>query len=71
MSFKISKDHDDESFIIPPDLFGITKSFISIKLKHFMKEFQRLTDVFKVRMTWKTRNTQSLFLLKRYNLYFF
>ena len=47
MSFKKVKNHRDESFIIPPDFFGIIKSFISIEIpycelnkiksKHFLK----------------------------------
>ena len=33
--FQKSKDHRNESFIIPPDLFGITKPFISIEISYF------------------------------------
>lgn len=35
---KMDKDHGDESPTISPNLFGITKLFISIKIKTFLKE---------------------------------
>ena len=48
--FQKGKDHEDESAIISPDLFGISKPLISIKIpycefneiksKHFLKKFQ-------------------------------
>ena len=32
--FQNGKSHWDESFIIPPDLFGITKTFIFIEIPY-------------------------------------
>ena len=65
-------DHGDENFTIPPDLFGISKPFISIEMpygelsetksNHFSKKFHKFTnDGFSV----VTRNN-----LEIYNLYF-
>ena len=33
--FQRGKDHGGENFIIPPNLFGITKTFISIEMLYF------------------------------------
>ena len=30
--FQKGKNHGDERFIIPPDLFGITEAFISVEI---------------------------------------
>ena len=62
--FQKGKECGDESFIIQPSLFEITKSFISIevplcelKLKHSLKKFHKLTNSsFIIVITWKTRN---------------
>ena len=78
--FQKGKDHGDDSFIIPPDLLGITKPFISIEIpycelneiksKHFLKKFYKFTnDGFRVLIRWKTRNIPSLFPLKDKNDY--
>ena len=75
-----SKYHGDESFIIPPDLFGITKPFTSIEIpycelnkitsKQICKIFQKFTnDDFRVVITRKSRNIRSLFTLKDKNDY--
>ena len=73
--FQKSKECRDESFIIPPTLFAITKSFIfleipycepnEIKSKHFLKKCHKFTNnSFRMVITWKTRNIQSLSPLK-------
>ena len=78
MSFKkemknYEKNYGDESFIISPDLLGITKTFISIEIlycelneiksKHFLKKLHQFTNyVFRVIITWKTKNILSYFL---------
>ena len=33
--FEKGKEHGDENFIIPPNLFEITKPFISIEIPYF------------------------------------
>ena len=33
--FQRGKDHGGENFTIPPNLFGITKTFISIEMLYF------------------------------------
>ena len=73
--FQKGKECEDESFIIPPSLFEITKPFIfleipycklgEIKSKHFLKKFNKFTNnSFRMVTMWKTRNMQSLFPLK-------
>ena len=73
--FQKVKDHWDESLIIPPDFFGITKPFISIEIpyyelseiksNYFLKNLDKFTnDGFKVAITYKTGNIRSLFPLK-------
>ena len=73
--FQKGKECGDESFIIPPSLFEITKPFIfveipycelnEIKSKHFLKKFHKFTNnSFRIVITWKTRNIRSLFPLK-------
>ena len=75
--FRKGKDHGVESFMIPPDLFGITKTFISteipycglneIKSTHLLKKFHKfINDGFTVGITCETRNLRSLFPLKDY-----
>ena len=70
--FQKGKDCGDESFIIPTGLFEIAKSVIfveihycelnEIKLKHFLKKVHKFTNnSFRMVITWKTRNMQSLF----------
>ena len=65
--FQNGKDHGDESFIIPPDSFGISKPFISVEIpycelneikpKYFLKKFHKfINDGFQAIKTWKTRN---------------
>ena len=72
--FQKGKDHRDESFIIPPDLFGIIKPFMpieipycelnEIKSKELLRKFHKFTnDGFTVIIRWKTRNIRSLFPL--------
>ena len=72
------KEYGDESFIIPPTLFEITKPFIfveipycelnEIKSKHFLKKFHKFTNnSLRILITWKTRNIRSLFPLKEKN----
>ena len=69
--FQKGKDYADESFVISPNLFGITKPFISIvshqtfqpycevneiKSEHFLKKFDKSSnDGFRVVMTWEAR----------------
>ena len=78
--FQKGKEYGDESFIIPPSLFEITKSFIfveipycelnEIKSKHFLKKFHKFANnSFRIIITWKTRNMRSLFPLKDKNNY--
>ena len=47
-NFKIGKECGDESLIIPPSLFEITNTFISveneIKSKRFLKKFHKFTN---------------------------
>ena len=73
--FQKGKDYGDESFVIPPDFFGIAKHFMSIEIpyselneiksKHFLKKSHRFTnDGFRIVIAWKTKNRQSLFPLK-------
>ena len=70
----------DESFIIPPSLFEITKPFIfveipycelnEIKSKCFLKKFHKFTNnSLRIVVTWKTRNIRSVFPLKDKNDY--
>ena len=65
--FQKGKECGDESFIIPNNLFEITKPFIfveipccelnEIKSKHFLKKFHKFTNnSFRMVITWKTRN---------------
>ena len=78
--FQKGKECGDESFIISPSLFEITKPFIfveipycelnEIKSKHFLKKFHKFTNnSFRMVITWKTRNIRSLFPLKDKNDY--
>ena len=78
--FQKGKECGDESFIIPPSLFEITKPCIfveipycelnKIKSKHFLKKFHKFTsNSFRIAITWKTRYIQSLFPLKDKNNY--
>ena len=71
----VVKECGDESFIIPPTLFEITKPFIfveipycelnEIKSKHFLRKFHKFTNnSFRMVIMWQTRNIQSLFPLK-------
>ena len=80
--FQKGKECGDESFIIPTSLLEIAKSFIfieipdcelnEIKSKHFLKKFCKFTsNSFRMVITWKTRNLQSLFPLKDKNNYKF
>ena len=70
--FQNGKNYGDESCIISPNLLGIIKTFISIEIlycelgeikpKHFLKKFHQFTNyVFRVIVTWKTRNILSYF----------
>ena len=73
-NFQKGKECGDESFIIPPSLFEITNTFISvengIKSKHFLEKFHKFTNnSFKMVITWNTRNIQLLFPLKDKNDY--
>ena len=65
--FQKNKECGDESFIIPPSLFEITKPFIfieipycelnKIKSKHILKKFLKFTiNSSRIVITWKTRN---------------
>ena len=73
--FQKGKECGDEKFTIPLTMFEITKPFIfvevtycelnEIKSKHFLKKFHKFTNSsFRMAITWKTRNIQSLFPLK-------
>ena len=73
--FQQGKECGEESFIIPTSLFEIAKSLIfvevpycelnEVKSKHFFKKFHKLSNnSFRIIITWKTRNIQSLFPLK-------
>ena len=52
--FQTDKEYGDESFIVPPSLFEITKLFIfieilycelnEIKSKYFLKKFHKFTN---------------------------
>ena len=76
--FQKGKECGDESFIIPPNLFEITKPYIfveilycelnEIKSKHFLKKFHKFTNnSFRIVITWKTRNIRYLLPLKDKN----
>ena len=76
--FQKGKKCGDENFIIPTSLFEIAKPFKSIEIpycepseiksKHFLKKFHKfLNNSFRIVILWKTRNIQSLFLLKDKN----
>ena len=78
--FQKVKECGDESFIIPPGLFEITKPFILVEIpyckvnkiesKHFLKKFHKFTNTsFRIVIAWKTRNIRSLFPLKDKNHY--
>ena len=78
--FRKGKECGDESFIIPPSLFQITKLFIFVEIpyfelketksKHFLKKFHKFSNNnFRIVITWKTRNIRSLFPLKDKNDY--
>ena len=78
--FQKGKGCGHESFIIPTSSFEITKPFIfveipycelnEIKSKHFLKKFHKFTNnSFRMVITWKTRNIQSLIPLKDKNDY--
>ena len=73
--FQKGKKCGDESFIIPPSLFEITKPSIfaeisycelnEIKSKHFLKKFHKFTDKsFRIVISWKTKNIRSFFPLR-------
>ena len=73
--FQKCKECLDESFLNPAALSAITKFFIfleipycelnEIKSKHFLKNFHKFTNnSFRMVITWKTRDIQSLFPLK-------
>ena len=76
--FQKGKECGDESFIIPPSLFEITKHFIlaeilycelnEIKSKHFLKKFHKFTNN-RILITWKARNIRFMFPLKGKNNY--
>ena len=79
MSFEKVKN-GNETFIIPPGLFEVTKSFMfieitycepnQIKSKLSLRTFYRLiNNSFRMVMVWKTRNIRSLFSLKVKNYY--
>ena len=66
---------DFHDYIIPPNFFDTTKSFIFIELpfcennevksKHFLEKFHHFTkDRFEVAIKWKTRQVKTLFPLK-------
>ena len=78
--FAKGKECADESFIIPPSLFEITKHFIfiemsfcelsEIKSKHLLKKFHKFTSSsFRMVIKWKIKNIQSLFPLNDKNDY--
>ena len=78
--FQKGKECGDESFAIPPTLFKIIKPFIfveipycelnEIKSTYFLKKFHKFTNnSSRMVITRKTRNIQSLFLLKDKNDY--
>ena len=78
--FQKGKEYGDESFIIPTSLLEIAKPLIfveipyyelnEIKSKHFLKKFHKLNNnIFRMVITWKGRNRQSLFPLKDKNDY--
>ena len=80
MKTQKGKECEDESFTIPPSLFEITKHFIFVEIpycevneitsKHFLKKFHKFTNnSFRMVITRKTRNIQSLFPLKDKNDY--
>ena len=73
--FQKVKECGDESSVIPPSTFEITKLFIfneipscelnEIKSKHFLKKFYKsANNSFSIVIAWKTRNIRSLFPLK-------
>ena len=77
--FQKGKECGDESFIILTSLFEIAKPLIFVEIpycelkeiisKHFLKEFHKFNNSFRILITWKTRNIQSLFLIKDKNNY--
>ena len=80
IEFQKGKEGGDESFIIPPRLFEITKPFIfvgipyyelnEIKSKHFLKKFHKFSNKNpRMVITRKTRNIRFLFPLKDKNDY--
>ena len=78
--FQRGKECGDQSFTIPPSLLEILKCFIfvqisycemnEIKLKQFLKKFHKfIRNSYRMVITWRTRNIQSLFPLKDKNDY--
>ena len=73
--FQKCKEYGEEIFIIPPNLFGITKPFIFVEIHYFQlnkiksKYFLKKLYKFRIVITWTTRNIRSLFPLKGKNDY--
>ena len=70
--FQKGKECEDESFIIPPCLFEITKPFIFVEIrycelneiesKHFLKKFHKLTNnSSRIVIKWKTTNINKIY----------
>ena len=69
---------NNDSFIIPPDLFEESKPFILVEIpyckenenasKHFIKKFEAFTNQrYRIAIKWITRNVKSLFKVKSKN----
>ena len=77
--FQKGKECGDESFIIPPSLFEITKPFIfveiphcelnEIKSKHFLKKFHKfINNIFRMVIMLRPGITKKLHILLSWNL---
>ena len=73
---------NNDSFIIPPDLFEESKQFILVEIpyceehenasKHFIKKFEAFTNQrYRIAIKWIARKVKSLFKVKSKNLHSF
>ena len=75
---QFSTPKNNDSFIIPPDLFEDSKPFILVAIpyceenengsKHFIKKFEAFTNqCYRIAIKWITRKVKSLFKVKSKN----
>ena len=69
---------NNDSFVIPPDIFEESKSFILVEIpyceenkndsKHFIKKFEAFTNQrYRIAIKWITKRVKSLFKVKSKN----